>query len=576
VIIAVMRNIKGGLLEYSVAKPIHDPWDAVNLFMRELSPCPLECEYVDIDESLGRILCEDIVSSTPLPQFPRSLVDGYAVIYSDIAGASASNPARLRIAGRIAIGEDASQIRIHRGSCYIVDTGSFVPPNADLVIPFENASREGDAVIITKTPPRGANIAYPGSDMPQGAIIAKRGWAIDGIIVSAISSLGIRHVRVYRKPKACVASTGNELVEPGESLAPGRMYESNSRAISSILRSVGFNIYRIGILRDAEDDIERAITESLERCDIIIISGGTSAGVEDYLYRVIEKKGRIITRGIRYKPGKPLTLGVVGGKPIIGLPGNPVSVIMLLKTILSGLLRRAACEDPGFAAPQQGVARLLRRVKPAEGRITHVPSILVRGSSRLYIIPWVSESYMVSRIAFADVYIEIPYTSRGFEVGEEIVYKSLRNSPRAWILEAGEILRGSGIGDGVLRIYTPRSEAIKWLEMGAASRVYICRGIDIESRKAEIEILPGGYKAEVDVEIYMRSDAERIPSYPGDTCYHEALQKIIDGEKRSRTAEIPVETPDQALDMFRLGFLDMAIDVRDLEKILRFSSQGSS
>lgn len=563
-------------MEYSVARPTHDPWGAVDLFMRELPPCSLECEYVDIDESAGRILCEDIVSNTPLPQFPRSLVDGYAVIYGDIARASASNPARLRIAGRVAIGEDASRVMIHRGSCYIVDTGSFVPPNADLVIPFENAAREGDWVIITRPQPRGANIAYPGSDMPRGSIIARRGWAIDEAIVSAISSLGIRRVRVYRRPRACVASTGNELVEPGESLAPGRIYESNSRAISSILRSMGFDVYRIGILRDAEDDIEKALIESLERCDVIIISGGTSAGVEDYLYRAIERMGRIVVRGVRYKPGKPLTLGIVGGKPIIGLPGNPVSVIMLLKTILRGLLRRAACEDPGYVAPQQGAARLLRRVKPAEGRITHVPSILVRGPGGLYIIPWVSESYMVSRIAFADVYIEIPYTSKGFEAGDEIVYKPLRSSPRAWILEAGEILRGIGMGDGVLRIYTPRSEAIKWLEMGAASRVYICRSIDTGSGKAQIEILPGGYRVEVHVEIYMRSSVERIPLYPGDTCYHEAVQRIVGGEERSRISEIPVETPDQALDMFRLGFLDMAIDAKDFEKIFRIGSQASS
>ncbi len=547
-------------MEYSVAKAFHDPFEAIELYIRELGPLELGCEIVSIEDAYGRVLCEDVRTPISLPPFPRSLVDGFAVIYADIAGASKENPSRLRLLGRISVGSNASDIKIPRGACYAVDTGSYVPLNADLVIPYEYTSIAGDHVLIYSPLPRGSNIAYPGSDVYRGFTIAKRGWRIDERIISAMASAGVRDVKVYRRARICITATGNELQEPGGRLEPGKIYESNLETLSALLRTEGFEVHSLGILRDSVDDIAEAIEKSLKTCDLLLITGGTSAGVEDYVYRAVEKMGRVVIRGIRYKPGKPLTLGIIRGKPVIGLPGNPVSVIMLVKTIMMRLLSRVKGEEDWLQGPMNGTARLIRGVKAAEGRLTHIPSILVKGGRGFFVLPWVFESYMISRLALADVYIEIPYDTQRkiLRPMDEVGFRSLSSRPRAWIIEAGEILWGTGIVGDRLRLYTSREEALLWLEVGAAARAYICEHIDLSERKAIVRVLPDNILERYRVEIHRRSKLYKIPRFPSSTCYSDAVKNIISMEGVEEYLEIPVEFPEQAFAMFADGYLDLA------------------
>ncbi|MEM4970811.1 MAG: molybdopterin molybdotransferase MoeA [Sulfolobales archaeon] len=547
-------------MKYSVAEASHDPFEAIELYLKELGSLELGCEVVPVEDAYGRVLCEDIRAPISLPPFPRSLVDGFAVIYDDIAGASKDNPSKLKLLGRISVGEDASNIEVPRGGCYAVDTGSYVPLNTDLIIPYERTSIAGDYVFIYNPLPRGSNIAYPGSDIHRGFIIAKRGWRADERIISAIASAGVKSVKVYRRVRICIAATGNELQEPGGGLEPGKIYESNLEALSALLRSEGFEVHSLGILRDRADEIKEAITKGLEICDLLFITGGTSAGIEDYVYRAIEEMGRVIIRGIKYKPGKPLTLGVIRGKPVIGLPGNPVSVIMLIKTIMSKLLSRVRGEEDWLQMPLNGRGKLLRSVRGAEGRLTHIPSILIRGEKGLFILPWVLESYMISRLALADIFIEIPYDTqkRILKPMEEVEFRSLSHKPRAWIIEAGEILWGTGIVGDRLRLYTSREEALSWLEVGAVARVYICERIDLSEGRAVVRVLPDNTLEKYRVEVHRRSKLYRIPGFPHGTCYSEAVKSLISREGVERYLEIPVEFPEQAFEMFIDGYLDLA------------------
>lgn len=530
--------------------------------MKEIPSPSLECEEIPVEEAFGRILCDDVRAPAPVPSFPRSMVDGYAVLYRDIAAASEKSPSVLRIAGRVSIGEDASGTRIRGGECYIVDTGSYVPPNADLVVPFESAEEVESFVRISRPLPPGSNIYSPGSDVLRGQILAARGWRVDERVISSIASAGVARVRVVRRPRACLGVTGNELIAPGTPQMPGKIYESNLRALKPLLSSEGLYVTPLGVLRDDENEIEAALRRGVELCDVVIFTGGSSAGVDDLVYKLIEKLGRIVVRGIRYKPGKPLTLGIVGGRPVIGLPGNPVSAVMLLRTVLKPLIRILRGEDSAPVERGSGPARLLRRVEAARGRLTHVPSILVRGPGGVFALPWVLESFMAARLSLAEIYIEIPYTlERPFEAGDEILYHGLVESPRAWILEAGEIFDSIEISGTRLKIYVPGPEALRWLEMGASERAYTCAVEPGEvSGRMVFEERPGGSRIEAWYELLLREPQRRLPLYPEGSCFNEAIKQV--GERAGGEGVfVRVNSPAHALELFESGYIDAAVRV---------------
>jgi molybdenum cofactor synthesis domain-containing protein len=555
------------VLRYSVAEALHDPFEAVEIYIKELGTWRLECEAIPIKDAYGRVLCEDVRAPISTPPFPRSTVDGFAVIYEDIASSSKEAPSRLRLLGRIHVGSDASSAILSRGACYAVDTGSYLPRYAELVIPYEYTSIEGDQVLIYRPLPRGSNIAYPGSDVYRGFIVAQKGLMLDERVISAIASVGVREVRVYKRVRICIAATGNELQEPGDRLEPGKIYESNLETLKAFLRSEGFDVESLGILRDDLKEISTAMERASKICDLILITGGTSAGVEDHVYRAISENGRIVIRGIKYKPGKPLTLGIAWGKPVIGLPGNPVSVVMLLKTVLARIFSMARGEEDWRRGPQNGRAKILRSVRGSEGRLTHIPSILVRGEKELFVLPWVLESYMISRLALADVFIEIHYNSprRSLERLEEAEFKSLSPRPREWILEAGDIPWGTGVAGNRLRLYTSREEALFWLDAGAIARAYICEHLDLSEGEAEVKILPEGSIKRYRIEIHMGENLYRIPRYPSDSCYSQAVRDIIANSGVKKYMEIPVESPEQAYEMFSEGYLDLAFKAKAIE-----------
>ncbi len=542
---------------------------------------PPETEYVDTINSYGRVLAEDIVSPVDLPRFRISLMDGYAARYIDLVSDIRK---RLRVSGRIRIGDDASGIQIDPGTCVEVDTGAMLPRNADIVVPVELVDVEGDGyIVVREVPPPGAHIAYPGSDIARGEVVAGKGSVVDARLVSTLLSLGVSRVKVYRKPRICLLATGRELLEIGEPYRPGKIYESNIGGLSRYLADMGFDVHVAGVVGDDLEAISSRLLDLSRRCDAIITTGGTSAGAEDYVYRAVERDGRIIVRGIRYKPGKPLLVGVVGGKLVIGLPGNPVSAFFTLTQILRDVLyrmlgRREHLQDMELKA------RLLLRARGARGRVTHVPSILVRGPDGvLRVLPWVFESYMVGRLAFADTYITIPLSFEGgsLEYGESVGVRFLRYPPRVWRLRSGEFIDTRfDFGGGVLDLYMDSFTTYRWLLDKAVFEGYLCSEFSIaymgssESYRFgfDLDSIPDQYKIDrvkKEITLIYREDLDErdiisVASTPKDTCSRKATESILNTllqgiASEAKIKRILVTSYRQIASLIMSGDLDIAL-----------------
>ncbi len=372
--------------------------DAISLFISKVPP-KRKIKEVDILDSLNKISAEDVYSNIDLPPFSRSTVDGFAV-------KSSSTPGKFKIVGKINIGE-YKEVEISDNEAVEVDTGAIIPKNADAVIKIEETKIEGEYVEIPKKLSFGTNVAWIGSDVPKGTQIIYKGEKITPEKIAFLASSGISKVKVYEAPSVYVISTGDELVEPGKELQPGKIYESNIHFLVSRLKNDGYNVVGYKLVKDDENEIEDAINEASRVADVVIVTGGTSAGEKDYVHQIIRKKGDIIVHGLKFKPGKPTLLGKFNEKPIFGLPGNIVSTIMIYDRVISKYLSLMKGEEN--KVDEYEYAELLLPVKADKKRFTYIPVYLLEG----FAIPIHFDSYMVGSFSLADGFI-------GLEPGSEL------------------------------------------------------------------------------------------------------------------------------------------------------------
>ncbi|WMT51007.1 MAG: molybdopterin molybdotransferase MoeA [Ferroplasma sp.] len=294
-----------------------------------------ETERIKIGDSCGRISAEDIFSASNLPLFSRSQVDGYAVIASDLAFASRDAPVSLELSGETSIGEPAVKFP-GNGKCIKVPTGGVIPLGADAMVPFEDTETEGNRILFFNKIGRFHELSNSGIDVIKGERLLGRGSIIDPRSIAVMASTGIGTVNVIRKIRIGIVSTGNELLYPGQEYEEGKIYESNSISVySELKRHPGFEVRNYGIIRDDYSEIKDAIDSSIEENDVTITIGSTSAGDHDMVYLILgDKKPGIIFHGIRVKPGKPAIFAKSGDKLIFGLPGFPVSSMMILYSLV--------------------------------------------------------------------------------------------------------------------------------------------------------------------------------------------------------------------------------------------------
>ena len=294
-----------------------------------------ETEQLPLNEALGRILAEDIVSDIDVPPADNSAMDGYAIQFKDV---NRDGESRLKISQRIAAGEVGQTLEA--GTAARIFTGAIIPAVADAVIMQEQTSVEGDDLVFSCAVNRGQNIRRAGEDIKKQQTVIAAGTYLRAQELGLAASVGKSHVKVKRKVRVGIFFTGDELIEPGHPLPPGKIYDSNRYTLNGLLNGMQCEIIDLGIVGDTLEQTKQAILDACAQADLVITSGGVSVGEEDHVKNAIEQLGELRMWKLNIKPGKPLALGLVNGASFIGLPGNPVSVFATFSLMVSPFLKK--------------------------------------------------------------------------------------------------------------------------------------------------------------------------------------------------------------------------------------------
>jgi len=369
-------------------------------------------ELVGIDDASGRVLAEDMVATLSTPPFDRAAMDGYAVKARDTFNAGQFSPRVLNLIGELHAGE-TPQTKVNARECIQIATGAMVPKGADAVVMVEDTEVESGKVKVFKAVYPRANVAPKGEDIKKGGLVLKQGFILDAGKVGVLASQGITQVKVYEKPRVAVLPSGEEVVEIGQRLRPGQVYDINSHTIASVVRANGGLAHRFGVVGDNTEEIRKTITEAI-KSDLVVISGGSSVGERDLLIDVLGDMGEILFHGIQVKPGKPTIFALVQGTPLMGMPGYPTSCLINTYLFLLPAIRKMSHLPPRVG--ESVAAKLSRRVPGSVGRRQFL-TVRIEGDEA---VPVFKESGAITSIAEADGYIEIAENIDLLEKGEPV------------------------------------------------------------------------------------------------------------------------------------------------------------
>lgn len=315
--------------------------EAIAQLLAQAPPVP-STEVIPLGQAAGRVIAEELFSPLDLPGWDNSAMDGYALRAADVP----EQGGYLVLAGRIAAGH-SSDVPLQAGQTVRIFTGAPLPPGADSVVPQERCRVYGQRIWC---PPLrlGEHVRKRGEELQRGQSLLRVGQRLRAQEVGLLASAGIPWVKVYRPLRVCLLSSGDELREPGESLAPGQIYNSNRHLVTALLRGWGVEVLDYGVMADALAASRDALILASSECDLLLTTGGVSVGEEDHLKQAIQELGRVDFWRLAIQPGKPLAFGEVAGKPWIGLPGNPSAALITTLVVVRPFLLRA-----------QGVERVL-------------------------------------------------------------------------------------------------------------------------------------------------------------------------------------------------------------------------
>ena len=381
------------------------------LFDDNLKP---QSEEIDVTEAYGRILFEDVYSRMDFPPFDKALKDGFAVLSSDSFGASEESPNTLEVIDFLEAGSTTDK-KVEKGKCIEISTGAAMPEGAEAVVMVEYAEKFDGKVNLLTTATPSQDVAKKGSDIEEGNLILKKGDFLNPGKIGVLLSQGFETIEVYKKPTVGILSSGNEITLQGEELEYGKIYDVNGGMIKSDAISCGADAKFLGVMRDDYEEVKQKITESLKEVDILFCSGGTSAGLGDVLKHVLDELGEVHIHGISVQPGKPTIVGVIDEKIVIGLPGNPVSALMIFNAFVAEPLSRLAGIDDDFELKTvKGV--MTRRIHSQVGRMQY-QLVRVEGSE---VHPIFKDSGAIFSLSTADGYVKIPKLVELLDEGEEV------------------------------------------------------------------------------------------------------------------------------------------------------------
>lgn len=404
------------------------PDQAREKLLAHLSAPTIAPENVMVDLALGRVTAEDIFAPHPLPEFPRTTVDGYAVRARDTFGATDSLPAYLHLIGEVPMGDSAS-FEIGAAQCALIHTGGMLPKGADAVVMLENTQTVGvDEIEIFKSVADGENVINIGEDVAKDQVVIPKGTILRPAEIGGLMALGFISLRVANKPKVGLISTGDEVIEPSQRPSPGQVRDINSYTLGALVEKSGGVAVRYGIFGDQFEVLKEAAAKSLTECDVVIITAGSSASTRDMTAEVIRQLGEpgVLVHGINTRPGKPTILGVCNGKAVIGLPGNPVSALVngylfvapVIETLLGALPKPKATVQAKLTVnlPSQAGREDWWAVKLIVNR--QYPSGTMSSIVAYEAEPIFGKSNLIFTLAAADGLLKIHPDATGLSAGE--------------------------------------------------------------------------------------------------------------------------------------------------------------
>ena len=376
-----------------------------------------QAETVSLSAAMGRVLAEDITAEEYVPDFDRSTVDGYAVLARDTFGCTDAIPTILPLQGEVLMGQGAGFV-LQKERCVAVPTGGAVPEGADAVVMLEYTEDYGDGTIgILKSAAPGQNMIFRGDDVYPGKVILHKGSVLSSQDIGALAAIGRVQVPVVQKLTVGVISTGDELVPPEVKPGPGQVRDVNSPMLEAMLTAFGAEVINYGIVIDDEALLSQKVTEAVSRCDVVLLSGGSSVGVKDAACRIIDSMGQVLLHGIAIKPGKPTILGKSGCKPLVGLPGHPVAAYFITKLFVLPLMSRLMGRKQ---AVYTTTAKITENISANHGRAQYHCCRLERKNGELYAYPVRGKSGLITTLAGSDGYFCIYRDCEGLPQNAEV------------------------------------------------------------------------------------------------------------------------------------------------------------
>ncbi len=395
---------------------VTDPEEVFRIIASHFAP--LEKETITLEQAGGYCLAGDINAPENIPDFNRSTVDGYAVAARDTFGSGEGIPAMLECIGEVHMGHPAPSISL--GQCCLVHTGGMLPEEADAVIMIEDTEVAGSMVQVFNQVAPGENVIHRGEDLKQGDPALKQGHCLRAPEIGLLASLGITDVAVHRRPRVGFFSTGDELVDYSRpKLKPGQIRDSNTPALLYQAGQAGAEAQYGGILPDKFEVFLEQSRSMLEKVDLLVFSGGSSVGTRDYTARTMQELGQpgLLVEGISIQPGKPTLLANCGGKPVLGLPGHPVSALNIFNIFGQAIINRlSGRKDKAFKPTVK--ATLARNISSRSGRTDYVRVKMEATGEEIKAIPVFGRSGMLRTLAEADGLLLIPAEKEGLAAGE--------------------------------------------------------------------------------------------------------------------------------------------------------------
>ena len=372
-----------------------------------------ESERVPLERALKRVLRQDIVCLEDVPCFTRSSVDGYAVAAEDTFGASASMPALLRLAGEVRMGQSPA-FTLQSGECAAVPTGGQLPEGADAMVMLEEAEAfAGGVIAVEASVAPGKHLIFAGDDAKKGQIVLNRGTVLTTRGIGALAALGYAEVEAAKRPRVCVLSTGDELVDPAQTPVGAEVRDVNGVMLTAAATQAGAEAAFCGRVPDDADMLNQKVSACCGECDILLISGGSSVGVKDAAANCVSSLGELLFHGLAVKPGKPAFAGTIGKTLVLGLPGHPTAAYFVFEL----LARPAIYALLGQTAREFTVLAKLNAAVPSNtGREEYVAVRLEEGTAE----PLMSKSGLISVLSRADGYIRISRDAEGFAKGASV------------------------------------------------------------------------------------------------------------------------------------------------------------